>query len=89
MRRIIFFIALFIPTLQIHARESEQVISGRVVDERNGAGIPGVTIYTSDGRSCTGSNEDGKRHLIKSQPDTHNMMPLSGRESVIRLSPKV
>ncbi len=63
MRRIIFFIALFIPTFQIHARESEQVISGRVVDERNGVGIPGVTIYTSDGRSCTGSNEDGEYTL--------------------------
>lgn len=60
MRRIILFIALFIPTFQIHARESEQVISGRVVDERNGVGIPGVTIYTTDGRSCTGSNEDGE-----------------------------
>ncbi len=66
MRRIILFIALFIPTFQIHARESEQVISGRVVDERNGVGIPGVTIYTTDGRSCTGSNEDGEYTLAVS-----------------------
>lgn len=66
MIRMMLFIALLIPSLRFHAGEGDRVISGRVVDHKSGEGIPGVTIYSIDGRSCTGSNEDGEYTLAVS-----------------------
>ena len=62
-RKSLFFVIILVACKCLWAQHDTLFLRGKVTDRDTKAGVPYVSIYTSNGLSCTSSAEDGSYEI--------------------------